>query len=119
MCRRYPKHTVYASSENGIYAATTSSSASLAFNVLKDFDARYIIYAVVMCLTFVIMFLLGALLLRLLSVRVHYLNITSSIYYVIFKRIRKSTRLGKIHLYLSPMILVLGIVNAPLGLILG
>lgn len=42
-----------------------------------------------------------------------------SIHHVIFKRTRKSTRLGKIHLYLGPMILVLGIVNAPLGLILG
>ncbi|TIA60952.1 hypothetical protein D6C76_10235 [Aureobasidium pullulans] len=152
-----------ANSENGTW---TSSGASSAFDVSKDFDAGCVIHAVVMCLAFVIVFPLGALLLRLLSVRVHYLVqltasllvlvglgtgiyvsmeynktqtymtahqiiglilfagvaiqlLLGSIHHVIFKRTRKSTRLGKIHLYLGPMILVLGIVNAPLGLILG
>lgn len=42
-----------------------------------------------------------------------------TVHHVIYKRTRRSTRLGKIHLYLGPVVVVVGIINAPLGLILG
>ncbi|KAK6003415.1 hypothetical protein QM012_009186 [Aureobasidium pullulans] len=168
-------------SENGSWI---SSGASSAFDVSGDFDVGSAIHAVVMGLAFVIVFPLGALLLRFISVRVHYviqlaasllvivglgtgiyismeynkaslrlqsygssLILTTSktqdymtahqiiglivfaavivqlllgtVHHVIYKRTYKSTRLGRIHLYLGPGILVLGIINAPLGLILG
>lgn len=59
-----------ANGENGTWI---SNSASSAFGVSSDFDAGSAIHAVVMCLAFVIIFPLGALLLRIVSVRVHYM----------------------------------------------
>jgi hypothetical protein len=66
-----------ANGEDGMWA---SSGASSAFDVSKDFDLGCVIHAVVMCLAFVIVFPFGALFLRLLSVRVHYLvQLTASL----------------------------------------
>lgn len=42
-----------------------------------------------------------------------------TIHHIIYKRTRRSTKLGKIHLYLGPAVLVLGIINAPLGTVVG
>lgn len=169
---------------NGEDGAWVRSDASEAYGVSSDYDVGSAIHAVVMCLAFVIVFPLGALLLRFVSVRVHYMVqlaatilvivglgtgiyismeynrvspglesyspiadfvlfktknyntahqiiglivfagvaiqlILGTVHHVIFKRTRRSTKLGKIHLYLGPAILVLGIVNAPLGTVVG
>jgi asparagine N-glycosylation enzyme membrane subunit Stt3 len=45
--------------------------------------------------------------------------ILGTVHHVIYKRTRRATKLGKIHLYLGPLVLVLGIINAPLGTIVG
>lgn len=59
---------------NGENGAWKSNGASSAFGVSSDFDAGSAIHAVLMCLAFVFGFPLGAILLRFLSVRVHYLT---------------------------------------------
>ncbi|KAG9568841.1 CBD9-like protein, partial [Aureobasidium melanogenum] len=155
-----------APSANGDNGAWIRSGASEAYGVSSDYDVGSAIHAVVMCLAFVIVFPLGALLLRFISVRVHYMVqlaasilviiglgtgvyismeynrtknyntahqiiglivfvgvaiqlILGTVHHVIYKRTRRSTKLGKIHLYLGPVVLVLGIINAPLGTVVG
>lgn len=39
-------------------------------------------------------------------------------HHIIYKRTRQSTVMGTIHLYAGPLVMILGIINAPLGLIL-
>ncbi|KAG9517637.1 CBD9-like protein, partial [Aureobasidium melanogenum] len=151
---------------NGDNGAWVRSGASEAYGVSSDYDVGSAIHAVVMCLAFVLVFPLGALLLRFISVRVHYMVqlaasilviiglgtgvyisteynrtknyntahqivglivfvgvaiqlILGTVHHVIYKRTRRATKLGKIHLYLGPLVLVLGIINAPLGTIVG
>lgn len=58
---------------NGDNGAWISSGASSAYGVPSDFDAGSAIHALVMCLAFVIVFPLDGLLLRFISVRVHWI----------------------------------------------
>jgi len=169
---------------NGNNGAWIRSGASEAYGVSSDYDVGSAIHAVVMCLAFVLVFPLGALLLRFVSVRVHYMVqlaatilvivglgtgiyismeynrvspsskwyrsiadfvlfktqnymtahqiiglivfagvaiqlLLGTVHHVIYKRTRRSTKLGNIHLYLGPAVLVLGIINAPLGTVVG
>lgn len=68
---------------NGDNGAWISSGASSAYGVSNDFDVGSAIHAVVMCLAFVIVFPLGALLLRFISVRVHWVVQSSATILVI------------------------------------
>ncbi|KAK5123004.1 hypothetical protein LTR85_003570 [Meristemomyces frigidus] len=140
-------------------------NASTAFSDKADNDPAPAIHAFVMCLTFVVIFPLGALLLRVLKrVILHAIVQTIGLVLVcmataggivistqynrskhfasahqvigillflalflqlglgilhhrIFKREQRPTILSKIHLYLGPVILVFGVINAPIGFV--
>lgn len=147
-------------SANGSYVLSGSSAAT---DTQQDNDYALIAHAVVMCLAFVIVFPLGALLLRVLeSVRLHaivqiialvlvvvgfaaaiyvsgeynkskfynsahqiigllvlfavLLQLTLGIlHHRMWKRERRPTWLGKIHLYLGPAAILTGIINGGIG----
>ncbi|KAK5129832.1 hypothetical protein LTR08_002769 [Meristemomyces frigidus] len=143
----------------------TSTHSSAAIDAQADNDPAPAIHAFVMCLTFVIIFPLGALLLKLLHrVRLHAIVQTVGLVLVtmataggivistqynrsrhfasahqvlgillflallgqlglgivhhrIFKKEQRPTLLGKIHRYLGPVAIAVGVINAPIGFV--
>lgn len=151
---------------NGSNDPYVRTNASTAEDVTSDSDKAGIVHGVVMCVAYILLYPLGALLLRFVKrapVRIHWIcqSVASvlvvigfglgvyastqynrsrdysdphqiigivllvavvvqlalgSVHHLIFKKKKRSTVLGKIHLVVGPLIILLAIVNGGLGL---